>query len=50
MAEDKYDAVIRKAETNWSGMSRNEKHDFDKVTSEHSSRGAEARRVRDGKK
>lgn len=46
---DKYDAVIRKAETNWAGMTANEKEDFEKVCRETSSRGALARRVRDGK-
>jgi hypothetical protein len=46
---DKYDAVIRKAETNWSDMKPNEKFDFNKVCNEHSSRGAEARRIRDNK-
>ncbi|HCR55458.1 TPA: hypothetical protein DIV49_00645 [Candidatus Saccharibacteria bacterium] len=47
---DKYDAVILKAQTNPTGLSANERHDLETVCREHSSRGALARKARDGKK
>ena len=47
---DKYVSAIRAAASSTAKLTPNQQHDFDKVCSEQSQRGKEARRIRDGKK